>query len=55
MSARFRNPVQRDQAWARFYRSRGLAPVLRGIKPTPNPLRRAAYETRKALSQPVRC
>lgn len=53
--ARFRDPVSRDQAWARYYRKRGLAPAQRGIRPTPNPIRRAEYEARKALSQPIHC
>ena len=51
----FRNPVARDAAWGRYYRKRGLAPCKRDTRPTPNPIRRAVYETRRALSQIVRC
>ena len=53
--ATFRDPVARDIAWAKHYRRGGLAPVRRDIRPMPNPIRRAVYETRKALSQTVRC
>lgn len=52
--SRFRDPAARDRAWARYYRSRGLAPCFRLVRPTPNPIRRAEYETRKALSQELR-
>lgn len=55
MGARFRDPVARDRAWGQYLRRRGLSPVERGITPTPNPIRRAVYEVRRALSQPIRC
>lgn len=55
MGTRFRDQARRDAAWGRYYRKRGLAPVERGITPQPNPIRRAIYEVRRALSQPIRC
>ena len=51
----FRDPVARDRAWGQYLRRRGCAPVTRDIRPIPQPIRRAIYEARKALSQPVRC
>lgn len=56
----FRDPAARDAAWGRYYRKRGLAAVQRAksardLRPTPGPIRRAIYETRRALAQLVRC
>lgn len=55
---RFRDPAARDAAWGRYYRKRGLSAVEKAGKhsrPIPNPVRRALYETRRALSELVRC
>lgn len=55
MNRPVRDPIARDRAFIRFYASRGLRPVLRDVRPMPNEMRRAVYETRKALSQQIRC
>ena len=51
---RFRDPVARDRAWARYYAQRGLRPMTRDIRQIPNPLRLANYAVRKALSTTVK-
>lgn len=48
MNAVFRDPIARDRAWARYYRSRGLAPCTQSIRVPSTAQRLAAYAVRKA-------
>jgi hypothetical protein len=52
--AQFRDPVARDRAYGRYYARHGLRPVTKDTRQTPNPLRLAEYQRRKAMSGVIR-
>lgn len=45
--------VARDRAFANYYRKRGLNPTT-NMRPPPEGMRMAVYQTRKNLSDPSR-
>lgn len=48
---RFRNPVQRDIAWGRYYAKRGLRPLITEPRSQPVEFRLADYIVRKAMHE----
>jgi hypothetical protein len=52
--SRFRDPAARDAAWGRYYRKRGLAPLMRKPQSRSNNQRLAVYAVRRALATLIR-